>query len=51
MSDWLHNLPIVWMALVDFGFTYLGLQESAGSSRPSRRASEPVHSRQFPREC
>jgi hypothetical protein len=23
MSDWLHNLPVVWMALVIFGFTYL----------------------------
>jgi hypothetical protein len=23
MADWLHNLPIVWMALVVFGFTYL----------------------------
>jgi hypothetical protein len=23
MSDWLHNLPIPWMALVIFGFTYL----------------------------
>ena len=23
MSDWLHNLPIVWMALVVFGFTFL----------------------------
>jgi Protein of unknown function (DUF4239) len=23
MSDWLHNLPILWMALVIFGFTYL----------------------------
>jgi len=23
MSDWLHNLPILWMALVVFGFTYL----------------------------
>jgi len=23
MSDWLYNLPIVWMALVVFGFTYL----------------------------
>ena len=23
MSDWLHNLPIYWMALVVFGFTYL----------------------------
>jgi hypothetical protein len=23
MSDWLHNLPIFWMALVVFGFTYL----------------------------
>ena len=23
MSDWLHDLPIVWMALVVFGFTYL----------------------------
>ena len=22
MSDWLHNLPIIWMALVVFGFTY-----------------------------
>src|SRR6266540_1925895 len=23
MSDWLHNLPVAWMALVVFGFTYL----------------------------
>jgi hypothetical protein len=23
MSEWLHNLPIVWMGLVVFGFTYL----------------------------
>src|SRR5271154_3018529 len=23
MSDWLHNLPVVWMALVVFGFTFL----------------------------
>ena len=23
MSDWLHNMPIFWMALVVFGFTYL----------------------------
>jgi Protein of unknown function (DUF4239) len=23
MSDWLHNLPVLWMALVIFGFTYL----------------------------
>ena len=23
MNDWLHNLPITWMALVVFGFTYL----------------------------
>ena len=23
MSDWLHNLPIVWLALVVFGLTYL----------------------------
>ena len=23
MSDWLHNLPLTWMALVVFGFTYL----------------------------
>jgi hypothetical protein len=23
MSDWLHNLPLLWMALVIFGFTYL----------------------------
>ena len=22
MSDWFHNLPIVWMALLVFGFTY-----------------------------
>jgi len=24
MSDWLHNLPVAWMALVVFGATYLG---------------------------
>src|SRR5690242_13356610 len=23
VSDWLHNLPVPWMALVIFGFTYL----------------------------
>jgi uncharacterized protein DUF4239 len=23
MSDWLHNLPVLWMALLVFGFTYL----------------------------
>ena len=23
MSDWLHNLPVLWMGLVAFGFTYL----------------------------
>ena len=23
MSDWLHNLPVAWMALVVFGLTYL----------------------------
>src|SRR5262245_12121454 len=22
MSDWLHNLPVLWMALLVFGFTY-----------------------------
>jgi hypothetical protein len=23
MSDWLHNLPIVWMVVLIFGVTYL----------------------------
>src|SRR5215468_10725344 len=23
MSNWLHNLPVVWMAIVVFGFTYV----------------------------
>jgi uncharacterized protein DUF4239 len=23
MSDWIHDLPVLWMALVVFGFTYL----------------------------
>ena len=23
MSDWIHYLPVLWMALVVFGFTYL----------------------------
>ena len=23
MSDWFHNLPVVWMAVVVFGLTYL----------------------------
>src|ERR671935_653294 len=23
MSDWLHNLPVGWMTLLIFGFTYL----------------------------
>jgi hypothetical protein len=22
MSDWLHDLPVIWMAVVVFGFTY-----------------------------
>jgi hypothetical protein len=24
VNDWLHNLPIVWMALLVFGLTALG---------------------------
>ena len=24
MSDWIHTLPVVWMAVVIFGGTYLG---------------------------
>jgi hypothetical protein len=23
MSDWIHNLPVVWMSVVIFGFTYI----------------------------
>ncbi len=23
MSDWLHNLPVPWMAMVVFGLTFL----------------------------
>jgi len=23
MNDWLHNLPLVWMALLVFGLTYV----------------------------
>src|SRR2546428_13516636 len=23
MSDWLHSLPVLWMAVLVFGFTYL----------------------------
>ena len=23
MSDWLHGLPVLWMAILVFGFTYL----------------------------
>src|SRR5262249_59767751 len=23
MSDWLHNLPVLWMSVLVFGFTYL----------------------------
>ena len=23
MGDWLHNLPVIWMAVVIFGVTYL----------------------------
>jgi len=23
MSDWVHDLPVPWMALLVFGFTYL----------------------------
>jgi hypothetical protein len=42
MSDWLHNLRVVWMALVVFGFTYLPLggnlcsRHGAGGRRASR---------------
>src|SRR5260370_10283387 len=41
MSDWLHNLPVPWMALVVFGFTYLlaaaihaGVAVLAAGNRP-----------------
>ena len=23
MNDWLHDLPVIWMAFTVFGFTYL----------------------------
>jgi hypothetical protein len=26
MSEWLHNLPVAWMTLVVFGFTYLAAE-------------------------
>ncbi len=51
MSDWLHNLPVVWMALVVFGFTYWSRRQSMQSSRSSRWASERAHSRQSPPVC
>ena len=40
MSDWFHNLPVVWMALLVFGFTYfisaviyIGVMSLAGGDR------------------
>jgi hypothetical protein len=33
MSDWLHALPVVWMALMVFGATYLVAREVRGCGR------------------
>lgn len=47
MSDWLRNLPVPWMALLVFGFTYLlaaaiyaGIATLAVGERMRRRMSE-----------
>ena len=44
MNDWLHNLPITWMALVVFGFTYL-LTAGIYGFVTARKASEHMHLR------
>jgi hypothetical protein len=36
MSDWLHNLPIPWMALVIFGGVYLLALSTLACLRPRR---------------
>ncbi len=50
MSDWLHNLAIVWMAILVFGFTalitaaiYVGVMVlSAGERARSFKAFSPA---------
>ena len=48
MSDWLHTLPVLWMALLVFGFTYLVtaviyavVAILAGRSAPGYSCSQP----------
>ena len=38
MSDWLHNLPVLWMALVVFGVTYLIADAGANARAVGERA-------------
>lgn len=47
MSDWLHNLPVTWMALVVFGFTYLlaGCADGQVSGQVSGFAREKAPAR------
>ena len=47
MSDWLHSLPIVWMALVVFGFTFLlaavlfaGISAAGGMEAPAADSAD-----------
>jgi hypothetical protein len=48
MSDWLHSLPIFWMTLVVFGFTYLleaeiyGLVTTLAKTSCGRGESDPM---------
>ena len=36
MSDWLHSLPVLWMAILVFGFMYLVTPN--GDSKPGEMA-------------
>ena len=42
MNDWLHNLPVAWMALLVFGVTYLLALDWWPASRGAGFPAPPV---------
>ena len=51
MADWLHNLPIFWMALLVFGLTYLLAAGICGLVTGLAKGERARAFKAFPPEC